>query len=167
MKKAIPFLVALFALSACGKINLTSPKMTVTDDQFALTSYSQPLSAQAFSSACAAQGGVLVSNSTICVYQSDYKQLAGGGYATSDATADYDVADIASGAAVQAVGTVNSGSVELVLNNGPIASIPTSQPVTTNGGHLAFRLHPGSFYGVKVYVYTCLNQAMKPTRCPY
>jgi hypothetical protein len=167
MKKAIPFLVAVFTLSACGKIDLTSPKKTVTNDQFALTGYSQPLSAQDFSSACATQGGVLISNSTICVYQSAYKQLGNGGYVTSDATADYDVADIASGTAVQATGTVSGGSVELMLNNSPIASIPTSKPVTTNGGHLAFRLHPGSFYGVKVYVYTCLNQAMKPTRCPY
>lgn len=166
MKKAIPFAVALFALSACGKFDLVSQKKTVSDDQFALTGYSEPLSSQDFSTACQNQGGVLISNATICVYQSAFKQLSDG-YGTSQALADIDVADIASGAAVQATGSVSGGSVELVLNNGPIASIPTARPVTTNGGHLALRLHPGSFYGVRVYVYTCLNQAMKPTRCPY
>jgi hypothetical protein len=166
MKKLIPFLLVTIALSACGKIDgkLKSGKRST---QF-LSVNAQNLSPQEFATACQNQGGILEQSATICVYESFSKTLAAG-YATSETTADYPLGDIAAGTAVLAIGSVSNNSVELVLNNARITSIPSAsnRPVTTNGGSLAFRLRPGSFYGVKVYVYTCLNQAMQPVRCPY
>lgn len=165
MKKIIPLFLVAITLSACGKIDFKSEKK---NSQFA-TVTGQSLSPQDFYTACQNKGGIVDNNGSTCLYEIKYAALANGGYATSDTTADMPVANIASGTAVKAVGTVNGNSVELVLNGNPISSVPTpaNRLITTNGGDLAFRLRPGSFMGVKVFVYGCLNQAMQQVRCPY
>jgi hypothetical protein len=165
MKKIIPLLLVTIALSACGKLEIKSQKRS--SDFLMVTG--QNLSPQDFYTACLNKGGILDQNSTICLYEIKYSALANGGYATSDTTTDLPVANIASGTAVKAVGTVNGNSVELVLNGNPISAVPTpaNRLITTNGGDLSFRLRPGSFMGVKAFVYGCLNQSMQPVRCPY
>ena len=163
MKKIIPLLLVTISLSACGKMDLKSQKKSA---QF-LTVNEQNLSPQEFYKACTDKGGILEQNGSVCLYEIKSAALASGGYATSETTADAPVATIASGTAVKAVGYVYNNSVEIVLNGSPISSIPSSRLVTTNGGELAFRLRPGSFSGVKVFVYGCLGQAMQPIRCPY
>lgn len=165
MKKIIPLLLVTISLSACGKMELKSEKK---NSQF-LTLSSQNLSPQELYTACLNKGGILEQNGTICLSEVKQSALANGGYATSNATADMPLGNIASGTALRAVGTVNGNSVEIVVNGNPISAVPTAanRLITTNGGELAFRLRPGSFSGVKVFVYECLNQAMKPVRCPY
>lgn len=163
MKKIIPLFLAVIALSSCGKMELKSQKQSA---QF-LTVSGQKLSPQEFYTACTNKGGIVDQNGTVCLYEIKSAALANGGYATSEATADAPVATIASGTAVKAVGYVNGNSVELALNGSPISSIPSNRLITTNGGELAFRLRPGSFSGVKVFIYGCLSQSMQAIRCPY
>lgn len=165
MKKIIPLFLVSIALSACGKMELKSEKR---NSQF-VTVTGKLLSAQEFYTACTNKGGILDQSGTFCLHEVKFAQLAQGGGATSDTTADLPIGPIASGTAVKAVGTVNGNSVEIVLNGMPIATVPTpaNRLITTNGGELAFRLRPGSFAGVKVFVYGCLSQSMEQIRCPY
>src|SRR6218665_1642902 len=101
MKKIIPLFLVTIALSACGKLELKSEKR---NSQFATVS-GQNLSPQEFYTACQNKGGIVDNNGTVCLYEIKSSALANGGYATSEATADVAIANIASGTAVRATGT--------------------------------------------------------------
>lgn len=181
MKKIIPLLLVTIALPACGnKTDLRSEKKTVdfaaaiaestgkqsTQEQGTI----EPnLSPQEFNAACQKKGGIIEQNGTICLYEIKSSDIANGQPVTSETIADMPIATIASGNAILALGNVKDRSVEIVLNGNPISTVPSpsNRLITTDGGELAFRLRPGSFSGVKVFVYGCLSQSMQETRCPF
>jgi hypothetical protein len=180
MKKLIPLLLATIALSACGNnTDLKSEKKTVDFAAIIAQNTAKEveeqgtiegnLSPQEFSAACQKKGGIIEQNGTICLYEIKSSAIANGQAVTSETIADLPIATIADGNAILAVGSAKDRSVEIVLNGNPISTVPSpsNRLITTDGGELAFRLRPGAFSGVKIFVYGCLNQAMLETRCPF
>lgn len=159
-----PWLAIAFLLTACGE--LRSDKVPVDKDWVALSAAYQRLSPESFAQECADQVGSLIANNTICTFIT-HTEVLSEGQATSDVATDLFIAELSPGAAVQAVGKVDGESVEITLNGQRITTIPSAGPVTTpDGGTLQFRLRPGTFSGVKVYVYSCIDQTLQPIRCP-
>jgi hypothetical protein len=163
MKKYIPaFTLALLSLSACG--SLKSERKPLDQSRWALTTATS-LSPQEFQSTCLAKPGMMLANNTICRFEAYRNVLAEGSGQISE-SADYALTTIPAGAAVETVGNAYNGSVEVIVNGGKIAGVPTTTAVISNGGTLSYRVKPGQIYGVKVFVYSCVNQSQQAVRCP-
>lgn len=162
MKKTFPALmIALVALSSCGSLK-PSERKPFDLSRWALTTTGQPLSAEAFASLCLAKPGMMLNNSTICRFEA-YRNVLSEGSGEITEAADLPLTDIPSGTAVEARG---SGNVEILLNSNRLVSVPTTSAAITNGGALGYRVRPGQIYGVKVFVYACVNQSQQAVRCP-
>lgn len=164
--KLLPVLALTLLATACGKLDgkLSSEKKS-TSAAFATGTW---LSGPEFINQCNLQHGGIVTGA-YCIYVSDVKAPATPGYVQSEATGLLTLGQIASGAAIQVEGYSSGGSAQVAVNGVAVSAVPSAggRPVTTNGGELQLLIRPGSYSGVKVYVYTCLNQAMAPARCPY
>lgn len=154
-------MLALLAFTACGKFESEKKgnKLSLATGQW--------LTGTNFTQACASVGGQ-VYNGTTCAYVTASKSLASGGAFTSETNSPADIATVQAGNAVLAEGYAYSGSLRVAVNGVAVSAVPTAnnRPVTVSqSGSLQILLSPGSFYGVKVYVYTCLNQGMQAVAC--
>jgi hypothetical protein len=155
-------LAALFTLSACG--NMKSDRKAVGDAQLQAAKLGvemQALNAQKFGEFCKERPGVV--REGMCIFVSDTKEL---GSQIADQLKDVAIGPVHKGAAVEALGTVNDGSVVLNLNGEKLTEIPSKAPLVVEGGDLAFQLKPGSYHSVKVRIYTCVDKNLQIQTCP-
>lgn len=163
--KTLPILVlATLLLASCGK--LTSERKPFDKSRWGLTLSGQPLSQEAFAATCLAKPGMLIGNNTICRFEA-YRNVLSEGSAAINESADQPLTDIPSGSAVETIGYASNNAVQILLNSNYLTGVPTSTAVVTNGGRLGYRLRPGQISGVKVFVYSCVNQSQQAVRCPH
>jgi hypothetical protein len=164
MKKLIPLLLVAITFAACGKFQSERKTSELDTLQVKVTSR---LNATEFAAHCANKPGIL-HNGTTCVYESYRSLMLDKPSVAMTETMDYPLVDIKSGAAVYITGSVApQNTVEVTMNGAVITGVPSSRPITTNGGKLGFRFRPGQIYGVKLYVYSCYDNALNEVRCPY
>lgn len=152
-------LLALLAFTACGKLESEKKGNSLS------LATGQWLTGTNFTQACASLGGQ-VYNGTTCAYVTASKALASGGSFTSETNSPYDISAVQAGQAVLTEGYSYSGSLRVAVNGVAIGNVPNSRPVTVSqSGTLQILLSPGSFYGVKAYIYACRNQGMQAVAC--
>jgi len=156
-KPALLILAAI--LSGCGKIQSERKPVNAVNQQAYLLANGQSLTSQEFRDACQAKGS-LVGNT--CMWVSDIKELPNN---NTDQYKDIPIANLPSGVSIQAAGTVNNRSVEVLLNGQKLLDVP-SRRTTINGGQVSWRISPGSYYSVRMMIISCVNQANTPVRCP-
>jgi hypothetical protein len=164
MKKLIPLLLLAITLSACGKFQ--SERKTSELDTFQVKITSR-LNATDFAAHCANKPGILL-NSTTCAYESYRSLMLDKPSVAMTETMDYPLIEIKSGTSVYIIESVYpQNTVEVTLNEVAITGVPSVKPITTNGGKLGFRFRPGQIYSVKLYVYSCYDNALNEVRCTY
>jgi hypothetical protein len=166
MKKIyLPSLLLALLFSSCGNLkkNMESERKDTVLPPAAATA---AMDAKTFAAFCADKPGMLEANGTICAvqtYQNTFTEKA----ASTQQSFDLPLTTVAAGAAVYAQGYADTNAAQIVLDGKKITDLPSSKPVTTDGGQLAYRFMPGTVYQLEVYVYTCLDQSQQTVRCPF
>jgi hypothetical protein len=159
MQKFAVWLPITLVLAACGQLK-DSEKKSLDPSVTSSTSFSL-LSTDEFKNQCTQKGGII--SGTNCIYVSSSKVVASGSSAT---LSEYAVGTLPYGAALLVqFDSLTGSSFELYLNNALIAA-PAS-PRTTNGGELKYRVSPGAYPTMRIFIYECRNQAWQNVRCPY
>ena len=163
-KALLPSLfLAILTLSACGKVKLKSDRVPYAGSKG--VKIGQPLTPAQFQSLCASFPGQMLNNNTICRHEAFRKEISTGSSDINEVS-DAFLVDVLEGSVVETQGSVTSNAVEVTLNNNRIMGVPQTYAVP-NSGRLGFRFSPGRTYGVRLFVYTCINQNQVPVRCPF
>ncbi len=170
--KTLPLFALLIPalLVGCGKIQTKNSerKKPTTQEVKQNPNNKETLSPEQMAKECSQRPGILVNNGTICIFESYRNAFAKGEPVSNKDTMDYHLTEIAPGTAIYVTGhAYPANSLEIIVNNAVVASLPTTNPISTNGGRLGYRLRPGNMDGVNLYVYSCVDQTLSPTRCPY
>jgi hypothetical protein len=169
MKKIIlPFsLFALTLLSACGS-NLKTAKQVQGLKSEAVLSSDWGATLE---DGCKSRNGQFLATQKLCIYTSLTKALAGGASGTSEELTSLEIGPVNPGMAILAAGMATDESVTIAIDGLPISAVPSkgNRAITIGkGGKLEFQLKPGGYFeGVKVYVYTCVDESLRDVRCPY
>jgi hypothetical protein len=152
---------ALFALTACGKIETPTVSKKVQNNtpmpQMAVVDVAK------FTSDCATKSGVLMANNTVCVTAASASIPGSNGSMQEFSVTQ----NFAPGMAMKASGNVTDNSVQIFLNGSYVSPVPQPAFLRINGsGNLTVKTQPGNWTAVNVTVYTCFDASLNRVYCP-